>query len=421
MRINLKKLLYFISSWIAMTTRFWGVNVNIYLKYIVMAVWTLYLLLCWLGTPSKGIKKSIIRTHFKLMIAPFMIMAIYALVLWGFKTDIVFGNYTKLFSTCLYLILGWGFVSTGYYLFHREAINIIFWGGCCSYLLGSILYLIASYGLPGIVLYTRSLILGEENRARYVMEVHDLTFAMGLFFLFYLFFDVKEDKNRTKKIIISMLLVFLGLKRIEVLAIGISILAYYLVLRWGRSIRFRGLFFFSLFIVVSNIFIYLVSTDALRELATKYSINFSGRLSYYTFSSNYFDFKPSYMGLGYTYFSRLFLKLYQSGYRIDGYRIAAGIHSDILLLYIENGFLIFTGWVFYSFSMKISILQKRLGNKVAESCLMMTIYMFILYFTDNTFTYPITQMTLMLIPMVLSDSYEYVVERSYALGRRLYE
>lgn len=63
-----------------------------------------------------------------------------------------------------------------------KSIDVLFYAGVTSYTLGSIIPLIFNYGVREIGLYLISAITGANTAASYMMEVHDLTFAMGLFF-----------------------------------------------------------------------------------------------------------------------------------------------------------------------------------------------------------------------------------------------
>lgn len=381
-------------------------SVPVNLRYLVMAIWGLYFLACYTMSRTKTITKNTIAENLKLMSVPVILMAINALIVWLFLEGVSLRNYTRLASTCIYLFLAWGFGASGYYLFKDKVIDYLFEAGVWSYFVGSVLPLIINNGIGGIILYGRALILGEENNANYLMEVHDLTFAMGLFFLFYMFCDKRQDRNRKKKILLSVLLIFLGLKRIEILALIITVLSYYLLIRWGKSIRYRAIFLAFIFAGLSMIFIYLIDSEWLNIICSYFSINTMGRLTYYKYAAQYLEFTPLYLGKGFTYFGKVWSELYNSGYRMDEHLIAASIHSDMLVLYIENGFLFTLGWLFYSFNGKVSILRRKYSTEVAECYLLMTIYMFILYLTDNTFNYTDTQMIYFVGPLVLCYIYQ---------------
>ena len=95
--------------------------------------------------------------------------------------------------------------------------------------------------------------------------------------------------------------------------------------------------------------------------------------------------------------------LYFAGFRIGGYGIAASLHSDILTMYIELGFVMMFVWMYYCFIYKTVRINKKYGITPSEYYLLSTIFMFILYLTDNTSTYFITQMVYFLLPLALCE------------------
>lgn len=404
LRIRKTQIPYFISGVIIFTNRFNGVNINQYLKYIIAGIWALYYIAIVVSIPPKGLKRDVrrqIREHFRLMIEPFLVFGIYSVMIWIFNGTGTFGNFTRLLSTILYLAIAWGFASCGYYLYGSKSINILFYAGVTSYFLGSIIPLITSYGIQEIGRYLVSTVTGGNTTASYIMEVHDLTFAMGLFFLYYAFIEAKSEKGHTKRIFLTILLIVLGLKRIEILALAIAIFSYWIVLRRGKTMKGRSMFFFIVFSVLSFGYVFCIWSGLLASIANQFGINFMGRLGYYSYANEFYNFSPFYLGSGYTYFSRYWGNLYANGFRIDGYGIAASIHSDILVMYIELGFVVMLGWLYYCFRYKTVKLNQLYGVVVGEYYLLATIFMFILYFTDNTSTYFITQMIYYLIPLAL--------------------
>ncbi len=408
LKINRAQIPFFVSGIIIFTGRFNGININQYIKYIIAGVWALYYFVAaFMNQNHKSNKSDIrrqVRGHFWLMISPFLFIGIYTLCIWGVNGAASFGNFTRLCSTILYLIIAWGFAGCGYYLYGKKTIDILFWAGVASYFLGSIIPLIAGYGFNEIGRYLVSTVTGINTAVSYMMEVHDLTFAMGLFFLYYVFIENKRTRKHKAKILLSLTLIVLGLKRIEILAIGIAIGSYLIALRKGKTMKGRGTFFFVIFTILSFGYVYIIWSGALAAIAAQLKINFMGRLGYYAYAKKFYTFSPFFFGHGYTFFSRYWANLHASGFRIDGYGIAASIHSDILVMYIELGFIAMMLWIYYCFRYKTVKLNKLYGNIVSKFYLLSTIFMFIIYFTDNTSTYFITQMIYFMIPLSMGKS-----------------
>lgn len=407
LRSQRKLILYFFSSMFIVTVKFNGNTMNQYYKYAVAGLWSLiFLANYFLGYGNKERRKKI-REHLILMVKPFAVIAAYTIVLWiAVNGNATFGNFTRLMSTILYLFIAWTFASCGFYFFGKKVVNIIFWSGICSYVIGSVTPLVINFGLPEIWSYLKSIFTGGSTVATPVMEVHDLTFSMGLFFLYYAFFESKKEKNHKLKIVLSILMILYGLKRIEILALGMAIGSYIIALRKSKTIRGRSLFFFGVFVAISYGYIYLIDSGTLSVLATQYGINSMGRIGFYEYAKSYFNFSPFFLGTGYTYFSRMWQNLYFDGFRIGGYGIAASIHSDILNMYIEIGFIMMLIWMYYYFTYKTRRLDKKYGIIPSEYYLLSTIFMFMLYLTDNTSTYFVTQMVYFLLPLSLCENYD---------------
>ena len=337
------------------------------------------------------------------VIKPYLVFLIYTLIIWGFADNVIFRNYTRLASTILYLIFAWGFVCYGFYLFGKRALDYLFFAGVVSYVLGSIFPLAFYYGPVYVLQYFVNCLIGKEAAGSYYMEVHDLTFAMGFFFLYYLFFENKADNLHKPKVIMSLFMIVFGLKKIEILALFLSVAIYLLMMRKGKSTIFKSIIFFLAFTIGAFIYIYLIKSGLLEKLTVALGLDAKNRIGYYSYAAKYFEITPFYWGLGYTYFSRLWAQLYYNRFRIDGYVIAAALHSDILVMYIEIGFFLFIWWIYYNFIKKIKLTKKNYGNIVSECTLLLTIYLFTLYLTDNTSTYFITQMVYLLALMSVSE------------------
>lgn len=402
LKIRKGQILFFLSGIIIFTGRFNGVNVNQYIKYIVAGVWGGFYVASVLAYRQKTKKKSDIQRHTYLMVLPFVTFFVYTLSIWILNGNAGIRNFTRLCSTILYLIIAWSFACCGYFLFGRQTVDILFWSGVCSYTLGSIIPLIWNYGIDGPGQYLLSIIMQSDISSSYMMEVHDLTFAMGLFFLYYAFFEPHRTEHHKAKLVLSIILIFLGLKRIEVLALAAATASCLIVLRKGKVMKKRSLLFFIFFTILSFAFVHLISNGIISYWAARLGINSMGRIGYYTFASDFYKFTPFYTGTGYTYFSRYWGKLHASGFRIGGYGIAASLHSDILVMYIELGFFMMILWLYYSFRYKTVALSKKYGTITGKYYLLATIFMFIIYFTDNTSTYFITQMIYFLIPLSIS-------------------
>ena len=121
----------------------------------------------------------------------------------------------NLFTSNIYIIISYVFASVLYYLYGKKSLDICFKCGVVSYLLGSIVALIVKFPKESILyLLTAS---SDDTSLLWLTEVNDLTFAFGIIFLYYLF--QYKNKTQIKSLFVCGLMIFWGLKRIEIVAI----------------------------------------------------------------------------------------------------------------------------------------------------------------------------------------------------------
>ena len=82
------------------------------------------------------------------------------------------------------------------------------------------------------------------------------------------------------------------------------------------------------------------------------------------------------------------------------------LHNDFLKMYIELGFIGFCLWVFWWLLKMPKILQKRYGIKKVFVCLLLVLYAFVLYTTDNAESYTYFQMQLAAFIMYICCFYD---------------
>ena len=139
--------------------------------------------------------------------------------------------------------------------------------------------------------------------------------------------------------------------------------------------------------------------DSFFNFAKDFGINTMGRSNYYQAMMKYAEFSPSFMGIGRHVTVRILTT------DLDYFGLG-GIHSDILKMYVENGFIVFGLWLWYYLINVTRQYKKRFGFKEAIMYFGLTIYTFTLYLTDNIEIYFISQLFSIITPA------------AYALSRR---
>lgn len=413
MRISLNKFLkylYIVSFCLAITGKCVYFYFPYYLKYIHCIIWSVLGLYYTniktndlIGRKYSCCQKEIKRIFF----SPYIIFLILSLLgfVYYFPIDV------NIFSRCISNILQFGLMlmSVVYTskLFKDKLLDYTFKSLVLNYLV--IIFLtITKYGIAdfiktGLVPWGALADTWMDN-ASHALEVHDVNFAAG-FFIIYYFAIFKEQKPKIK-ILLSVMIIYLGYKRIQLVAL----LFIGLVFKIIKSKSKRTELFWAFIVTITMLFaslgyIYVIKSDFLIFLALKYKVEFNGRIESYKYLSEYFTLLPSYVGKGIGAGTRCI----EAINRISSTNIVSG-HSDILYRYFDLGFWGFIIWIVYSFFTVPKRLCKRYSTNAVYLWLIFTLYAFITYFTDNTTMYFAFQASYMVVMLqVLYENKKYNV------------
>lgn len=385
MKINVKDLVTFILLTIFCTIRFWGVNLVWYINVAIRLIIIVFLILSN-NLKIKYTKKSL--KFFKITMLPIMLILVYSCALWLLNGDSpAFNVITNLFSSSIYLLIDAIFAILLYSEYKEKSVDMFVKSGFVSYIIGSVIPLVFKFKSAGLLYLLTS--YSTNYDLLYLTEVNDLTFGIGFCMLYYLFFDTRDKKHKKINIILCFLLIFWGLKRIEIFALILCYLFYKFILN-KFSLSKASIIATISVLIVSYAYVMFIHNNELISLADKYDINFMGRLTTYQFvADEYSDFSPLYLGIGFGYIDEILDDLVKANYRI-GYIPVISLHSDILRMYIGIGFIAFGLWIIYQIRLKTKIIQNKIDCNCAKAYLLYTVFLFVLYLTDNTYSYPIT-------------------------------
>ena len=271
---------------------------------------------------------------------------------------------------------------------------------------GTMLFSVLSLGLAFKQIGSLSQIVGDittfittggDQAIGYMklLEVHEVTFTIGLFILYYF---VNNPKKHVKEVLLSIFFFCTGLKRSGIMAVFLALALYYLLRNQPMKVIQRvtlaigiGFFAFSLFyvwFVRSGLFVYLMN-----EL----KVDMSGRQNLYAYIEDFYKISPFYLGHGFESVTRI---LRSAGdIKVNETYISRlnALHNDFLTMYIEMGFWGFLGWSYYKFIDYVQF-TKQFGEKAYLIATMATIYLGITYMTDNTSKYFLLTFMLWLLP-----------------------
>ena len=288
------------------------------------------------------------------------------------------------------------------YLYGRFSIDLFTIGICCANLF--ILFSeVPAYGVGESVssLLTSILSLGN-NTYGYAerLEIHEVTFLEGIFVLYYLFFSPKETKQqRTRNWVLagcSFFFVLAGMKRILLPALVVS--AFYIwVLRRSHAkeklIMLTGVAWVTLFWV----YLYLVHTGAISRLLNAVGINMMGRDYIWSLAKPYYQFSPTFIGLGFEAVDAMVTRFYEIGL-ID---VAYPLHNDILKVFVELGFPGLCFWCAFLYLILPWYWTKRYGPEAGILYFAILNPLSMTYLTDNTAFYFWCTMGLRMIPLAV--------------------
>lgn len=228
------------------------------------------------------------------------------------------------------------------------------------------------------------------------IEIHDITFVMGVYFIYFLFF-APHEKYRYLYAALSLFLFFAGLKRIAFLSLILAVAFALLCRLLGPKGKVRTLMFTSFAIVAFCYFyITIIQNGTFSRFCIEHDIELNGREKIYDYISNFYEVSPSYGGKGYEFCVQLLKSMH--GTKDQVVDITA-VHNDILKMYVEMGFWGFFLWIMGYYVFQTYWYISRCGEKVAVCFMSINIYMLITYLTDNTMFYYWSSMVIRMLPM----------------------
>lgn len=233
------------------------------------------------------------------------------------------------------------------------------------------------------------------------LELHDLVVAAGYILVFYIFAQKKLTKLDFLFLSTVPVIMLLGIKRISIVGL-ILVTIFHIAIRWFSEKKQYKIcliagcagFLFCFF------FIYWMSIPgAFSEFVKENEINTMGRVYLYKAIMQHAEFSPSFLGIG----RHVAVRVMRDQHTYLKY---IGVHSDIIKMFVENGFIIFGLWLWYYLINVTRQYKNRFGFKEAIFYFGLTVYTFTLYLADNTEVYFISQLFSIITPM------------AYALSRR---
>lgn len=368
-----------------------------------------------LGVPGIALLCFLIRADFEhagrcLKYLPMFMVYILALLLWTLaiwmldltEPSSIARGMSKLLYQCFTILYTVGFV----YLCRERSVDCFFYSMLATNGLIALLE-IPGYGLMPSIQSVITCILTFGNAEGYVraLEIHDVTFLFGQFFVYYAGVAPRRSRRETAvnavKAALAMFFMLLGLKRSAIPAA--ILLAVYAAFLLRRKHPFRWVMVTGAGIIVLFwAYLYAINSGLFTRLMALLGVDTMGRDYIWGLAKPYYSFSPAFTGLGFEAVDAIVSQWYQQGLINHPYPF----HNDVLKAFVELGFGGFCLWTGVQYLYYPRYWARRHSERTAVLYICLLGYMSVTYLTDNTAFYYWSCIGLRLIPMGYSFTLE---------------
>lgn len=279
------------------------------------------------------------------------------------------------------------------YMFGKQGIWYCLLGMCLGN--GIIVLLVVARGGVGAFieeLVTLLTTFGEVTGAMmHETEVHDLTFAFGPFAILLALYP--EPKKKSWWLACAMVGFFLlvGLKRIEIGAIGIAVALCWLLKKMQSETARRISNLICVFMLAAT-FAYIIAIHGgLFDYLETMGMDTKGRDMLYRYVALKYEISPTFMGHGLGFSSEPWDLTGLIGPEWKGVHQDA-YHNEFVRMYVEVGFFGYIAWFIFYLPVRVNYLWKHGGQRAGVLAMCYSIYCMITYATDNTLYYYYTNL-----------------------------
>lgn len=332
----------------------------------------------------KLVRLGILFKGSMILILPNLLIVFWSLFSWGVSFTSL-ADISRGISSQVYQIIAVSAMAGVLYLFGEEGI----WYNLAAMLAANLIVIGQVIKVSGLVPYLQELKMSvvtfaaETGELMRGTEIHELTFAIGLYLLFFLIYPSKIQKHW----LLAFLTLFCylsGFKRIGAVAVIGSAVVWWVLGIWKKkdSQINRSLIAGSLFLTAAMFgYLILIDKGLFSYLEIRFGLDTMGRSDLYNYIRQSYQLNPLFMGNGAGYVSRLF-----SDNKSAYFRSMGALHNDILQIYVDIGFIGFLLWSLLMTAARTILLTKKGEGKLL--CFCCILYCLITYTTDNTYYYP---------------------------------
>ncbi|MBQ7000672.1 MAG: O-antigen ligase family protein [Oscillospiraceae bacterium] len=375
---------------------------NLMTKY-ALALGILFLCVFgFLARPNVGMLGQLGKDALTLSV-PALLTLLVSMVLWVFHrvssdvistglSDVLYQLLSLMLSLCVVLVFG------------RKAVGLQFGAMIAANLLILINRHILVHGIGVFLkdLWTLVRSFGMVSGGTMVaVEVNDLTFAIGLYLLYYLIKN-RPVPHRGWYLLAACFFFAVGLKRIALAGIAVALVVVLLCRFFKEDSRKRLLQFLSLGLIgFALLYILAIKTGVYEYLAQRYNIDTMGRITLIHLIDEYYSFSPLFKGFGLGYTVE-----WLASEEIQKLTQIRRLHNIFLELYVELGFWGYLVWLFSNFFFRVRHFCRKRGAQCALMTFSALLYCYFTYLTDNTYSY--FYLNTALFTVILSCAAEFI-------------
>lgn len=217
--------------------------------------------------------------------------------------------------------------------------------------------------------------------AHVYVELHALAFILGLSFVYMISHRRGNRINKLKAILCAIYFV-ISWKRIGLFAV-VFVFGLNIILKRKNALYkyFANNLIAVAGVVACLIYVSFSASDLLIELLGKYGISMMGRNIIFSYFRQFCDFSPSYLGRGVGFVGKQFT--FTTARELYNMASIRALHNDFFKVYLQIGFAGFIAWAFYWLSYIPKFIARKFGVNSGYIALMVIVYSFIIYTTDN--------------------------------------
>lgn len=321
----------------------------------------------------------------------YVVPTIYSSFLWAFKFSAKNFVSKGLFYNVYMLIAIMVCISTAFLLKdHAIAVSVTAMG------IANIMIIVpvAQSDPSGFVQEMIQLVVSFGNETGPLMksvEIHDLTFAFGLYLLYAL---VRKDcPHRWYVITVSLIFSLSGLKRIAFMGIIGGYVLVRILQRMDKRIA-KILVYTICGGIVAFSYAYIIAVhNGLFDILEEFGVNTMGRNLIYRQLNTLFDISPFFLGNGIGFSAHAWDNM--TGRKV----INDAFHNEYIRMYVEIGFWGYAAWWLVNIFTRLKYGFKWAGTNGGLYLFSMIFYLYCTYSSDNTYYYYYTSMALFLLVM----------------------